>query len=123
MTETEGEKTVSTAEAEYKNVMSQVESGNAEFKTRLAWFKLSGRGGATKDEDGAALLLEERVKENDKEAMWMLGLCCEYGMGCKKDFERAKTLYKQSCDSGSVAGCFLAWNQTNGSGVMKVECL
>ena len=107
----------------YKAVVSAVESGN-KAKTKLAWYKLSGRGGAEVDEDGAVVLLEERAsdEENDAEAMWMLGMCCEYGMGCEQDLERAESLYKQSGEGGSVIGMFLAANggYARGSGMMNV---
>jgi len=119
MSKAEGE------EAQYKEVLRAVKSGDNKAKTRLAWYKLSGHGGEEVDEDGAVVLLEERVKENDAEAIWMLGLCCEYGMGCEQDLERAETLYKQ-CDEGENAiGNFLAVNgiDERGSGVMKVACL
>ena len=111
MSKAEGE------EAQYKEVLRAVESGDNKAKTRLAWYKLSGHGGAEIDADGAVVLLEERVKENDMEAMWMLGLCCEYGMGCEQDLERAETLYKQSDEGGNVIGKFFAVNGM-GNGVV-----
>ena len=46
---------------------------------------LSGLGGVAVDEDGAVALLQERVKDRDTDAMWMLGLCCEYGRGIEQD--------------------------------------
>ena len=111
-------------EERYRNVLRAVEGGDNKAKTKLAWYKLSGYGGAEVDEDSAVILLEERVKDNDAEAMWMLGLCCEYGMGCEQDLERAETLYKQSCDGGNAIGKFLkesGENNERGSGIMKVE--
>ena len=72
-------------EEEYKEVLSAVERGEESAKTKLAWHKLSGMGGAKVDVDGAVKLLEERVKEKDGEAMWMLGLCKEYGRGIDQD--------------------------------------
>ena len=109
----------------YKGVVSAVESGDNNAKTKLAWYKLSGRGGAEVDEDGAVVLLEERTEDKDAEAMWMLGMCCEYGMGCEQDLERAESLYKQSGEGRSVIGKFLAENgrDERGSGVMKVTGL
>ena len=113
---------VEDEEAQYKEVLQAVKSGDNKAKTRLAWYKLSGCGGAKIDEDGAVVLLEERVKENDAEAMWMLGLCCEYGMGCEQDLERAETLYEQSWEGGNVIGKYFAVNgrDERGSGVMRV---
>ena len=63
--------------------------------------KLSGLGGCEVDEDGSVALLKERVKEGDEEAMWMLGVCNEYGRGTEQDIERAKMLYKQSRERGN----------------------
>ena len=125
-TMSEGGKKISEEEREYQEVVCAVEGGDNKAKTKLAWYKLSGRGDADVDVDDAVVLLEERVKDKDAEAIWMLGLCCEYGIGCEQDIERAEQLYQQSCDSGSVIGKFLAENGKDGrgSGVMNVaECL
>ncbi len=46
----------------YNDVKRAVEEGNEKSKTKLAGLKLSGLGGAKVDEDGAVVLLEERVK-------------------------------------------------------------
>ena len=109
-------------EEESQCVEQSVESGeDNKAKTKLAWYKLSGRGGAEVDEDGAVVLLEERVKENDFEAMWMLGLCCEYGMGCEKDMERAELLYMQSGEGKNVIGQFLAAHGKEGMGVGVIK--
>ena len=110
-------------ESEYKEVKSAVERGDNKAKTKLAWYKLSGYGGVEIDEDYAVALLEERVKDKDVEAMWMLGLCYEYGMGCEQDLERAELLYKQSSDSGSVIGKFLFKNgkDSRGTGIMIAQ--
>ena len=111
---------------EYQEVLRAVQRGDKKAKAKLARFKLSGDGGVEVDKDGAVSLLNECVEEWDMEAMWMLGLCYEYGMGgCKQDLEKAEDLYKQSCEGGSVIGEFFAenGNDTRGSGVMIVECL
>ena len=109
-------------EKEYEEVVHAVESGDNKAKTKLAWYKLSGCGGAEIDKDGAVELLEERVKDKDAEAMWMLGLCYEFGMGCEQDIEEAEKLYKQCRDKGNVIGKFLYENgkDERGSGVMYV---
>ena len=111
-------------EEKYRNVLRAVESGDNKAKTKLAWYKLSGFGGAEKDKDGAVILLKERVEDKDVEAMWMLGLCYEYGIGCEQDLKRAETLYGQCCDGGNVIGKFLKENGDNnerGNGIMIVE--
>ena len=107
-------------EPEYNDFVSAVEGGDNNAKTKLAWYKLSGCGGAEIDEEGAVALLEERVKDKDVEAMWMLGLCYEYGMGTEQDLKRAERLYKQSRNGRSEIGKFLAKNGRfeRGSGMM-----
>ena len=114
---------------EYKQVVEAVKEGNKEAKTKLARYLLSGYGGAQIDEDRAFDILKERVaKGEDAEAMWMMGLCYEYGMGCETSVEEAETLYKRCCDGGNVIGEFFVengkwgWNE-RGSGVMKVKSL
>ena len=123
MSEKEVEKT--SDEVEYEEAVRAVKSFDNKAKTKLARFKLSGRGGAEVDEDGAVALLTERVKDNDSDAMWMLGLCYEYEMGCEQDVEEAERLYKRSSDGGNVIGDFLVGNgkDDRGSGVMKVKSL
>ena len=110
----------SNEQSQYKDIVRAVEGGDNKAKTKLAWYKLSGCGGAEVDEEGAVALLEERVKDKDIEAIWMLGLCYEYGMGCEQDIERAETLYDESRRGGSVIGKFLAENgkEERGSGMM-----
>ena len=106
-------------ELKYDDVKHAVEEGDKKSKTKLAWLKLSGCGGAEVDEEGAVALLEERVKDKDSDAMWMLGMCYEYGMGIEQDIERANLLYKQSKESGNEIGAIYE-SQENGSGRMKV---
>ena len=70
-------------EKEYKEVEKAVDSGDNSAKTKLAWYLLSGCGGAEVDKERAVKLLKERVEaDKDGEAMWMLGICNEYGIGC-----------------------------------------
>ena len=90
----------------YSEVLKEVERGDNSAKTKLAWSKLSGVGGAEVDKDGAVALLEERVKDRDSDAMWMLGVCYEYGRGIEQDIERAELLYKQSSESGNEISMF-----------------
>ena len=69
------------------------------------------------------MLLEERAKDGDNEAKWMLGLCYEYGMGIEQNIARAMLLYRQSSEAGNVVGEFLLENGTGGSEVMEVDGL
>ena len=112
---------------EYKQVVEAVKEGNNKAKTKLARYLLSGYGGVQIDEDRAFDILKERVaKGEDAEAMWMMGLCYEYGMGCETSEEEAETLYKRCCDGRNVIGAFLEENgegNERGSGVMKVKSL
>ena len=112
-------------EAQYREAVQAMESGVERAKTQVAYFKLSGCGGVKVDADGAVALLEERVKDRDYEAKWMLGLCCEYGMGTEQDSERAVRLYGECCEGGNVVGEFLMKNgkRERGTGVMIVNGL
>ena len=82
-------------------------------KTHLAWLTLSGCEGTEKNEKKAVKMLEERVKDKDVEAMWILGLCKEYGLGTKQDVRGAKDLFKKSSEGGNKVGQFL---MSKGSG-------
>ena len=64
--------------------------------TEKALWQLEGSHGQERDPDTAVVLLEERAKDNDHEAMWILGVCCEYGMGTEKNVKRAEQLYKRA---------------------------
>ena len=102
--------------SEYQDTLQAVERGDNAAKTRLAWYLLSGYCSAEVDADKAVAMLEERVKEDDAEAMWMLGLCCEYGNGTEQDIKRAISLYKQSSDKGNGIGRYLAAKRGGGRG-------
>ena len=87
---------------------------------------LSGLGGVDVDEDGAVALLAERVKEGDTDAMWMLGICNEFGIGTEQDIERAVQLYEQSGYRGkNKIGKILAENTMHkrGKGHLKIKRL
>ena len=107
----------------YSEALRLVESGEESAKTKVAFYKLCGCGGAEIDEEGAVALLEKRLEERDGEAMWMLGLCCEYGIGTKQDIERAELLYEQSHEAGNGVGEFLMNNTKceRATGEMKVH--
>ena len=117
---------VKKKEEEYKEVEKAVESGDNSAKTKLAWYLLSGCGGAEVDKERAVKLLKERVEgEKDGEAMWMLGVCKEYGICCEQDLKEAERLYKESSECGNVVGKFFveSGKDRRGSGVMKVRSL
>ena len=106
----------------YNDVKDAVERGDESAKTKLAWLMLSGIGGAIV-EDGAVALLEERVKDNDSDAMWILGVCYEYGMGIDQDIERAEMLYKKSDGKGNEIGAYFKSHKGFRSGWIKVNSL
>ena len=118
--------TMTSPETEYKELERAVESGDNKAKTKLAYYKLSGYGGCEIDVDEAVVLLKERVEDKDTDAMWLLGLCYEYGMGVKQDLKQADSLYQQSCDDGgNEIGGFFVYNSIDarGTGVMCVDGL
>ena len=67
-------------------------------------------------------LLKERVEgEKDGEAMWMLGMCKEYGIGCEQDLKEAEGLYEECRESGNVVGkFFVEYGYRRGSGMMRI---
>ena len=111
----------------YEEAMKAMMNGDEVSKRKVALFKLSGHGGAEIDLKGAVELLEDHLKndEEDGEAMWMLGLCCEYGMGTEQDIERAELLYSHSCALDNEVGWFLAKNtfHKRGCGLFKADSL
>ena len=94
-------------------------------ETKRAWLMLSGLGGVDVDEDGAVALLEERVKDRDSDAMWMLGICYEFGRGIEQDKVQAMKLYQQSMDGGNEIGKNFVSHKHDGrgSGNMRMYCL
>ena len=92
-------------------------------KTKQAWLMLSGLGGVDVDEDCAVALLQERVKDGDIDAMWMLGMCYEFGIEIEQDIEQAKKLYQQSSDGGNEIGKFFVSHGGRGSGNMLMKRL
>ena len=104
---TSNEETERMYAAEYAELEQAVKEGDNASKTLVAWYKLSGNGGVEYDAKGAVKLLEERVKDGDDRAMWMLAICYEYGMGCEQDLERAKELASESAKAGNEVGDIL----------------
>ena len=99
----------------YKEAVFAMERGVELLKTKVAFYKLSGRG-TEFDPEGAVPLLEDRAEKGDGEALWMLGVCCEYGIGMERDTVRAELLYYQSCQTKNVVGTFLSKNNGGGRG-------
>ena len=110
-------------EVRYRDAVHAMECGNKKIKTTVAWFMLSGRGGARVEPDGAVCLLKERVADDDSEAMWILGVCNEFGIGTEQDLEQAESLYGKSRDAENAIGLFLSENVrvAGGAGVIRVR--
>ena len=112
-------------EVKYRKAVQAVRSGDNSAKTTIAFNLLSGRGNVEVDQDRAVALLEERVKDRDAEAMWMLGVCCEYGIGTEQDLKRAELLFSKSRRASNRTGRFL-WDylkDDRGNGTMVVRGL
>ena len=120
-------KNLGSSKKQEEQISSSVPSEKEDEKTKLAWYKLSGYGDVDVDVNGAVALLEERVAEGDLEAMWMLGICNEFGIGTEQNIERAEKLYKQSSEGGNEIGNILMKNKSReyerGSGYLGRICL
>jgi len=64
MTEKEGKREESH-EAQYREAVQAMERGDESAKTIVAYYKLSGVGGAMVNADEAVALLEERARDGD----------------------------------------------------------
>ena len=84
--------------------------------TEKARWMLEGSHGMARDADAAVALLEEKVKDRDAEAMWMLGVCCEFGMGTEQDVDRAEQLYKRGAEQGNATAKLLSNRLKGGKG-------
>ena len=59
-------------------------------------------------QEDAVAVLEECVKDGDVEAMWVLGMCCENGLGFDdKNEKRAMELYQEAAGKGCATAEFL----------------
>ena len=85
-------------EAQQTMKKQQKQQQQDEKAIEKAQWMLEGSHKMTRDADAAVALLETKVKNGDAEAMWMLGVCCEFGMGTKQDVERAEQLYKRGAE-------------------------
>ena len=81
-----------------------------------AQWLLEGSHGMARDANAAVALLEEKVKDGDAKAMWMLGVCCEFGMGTEQDVERAEQLYKRGAWQGNATAKLLTKKLKNWNG-------
>lgn len=95
-------------------------------KTEFAWQKLV-RSRHLLDTEEAVALLKDCVKDGDEdgEAMWILGICKEYGIGTEQDIAEAERLYKLSRERGNLTGLVLESKSEYGRGglMMLMHCL
>ena len=117
----EGENEKIPEDAEYLRAVHAMENGDGNAKTKVAFYKLSGLAGMEVEQEEAVILLEERVKEGDCEAMWMLGMCCEYVIGVEQDIDRAQSLYDQSSHAGNAVGRFFVGKKDKGNMMMNIR--
>ena len=88
---------------------------------------LEGSHGMARDADGAVVLLEELVNKhrnnNNTDAMWMLGVCCEFGIGTEQDVHRAEQLYASAAQQGNTTAELLTdkLKNWNGRGCMEMN--
>ena len=57
---------------------------------------LEGDHSTKEDACTAVAMLDRLAKEGDSDAMWILGVCHEYGMGVAQDVKAADQLYTKS---------------------------
>ena len=99
---------------------------NTTTTTEEARWLLEGSHGKARDAKAAVVLLEEKAKNNDSDAMLMLGVCCEFGMGTEQDVKRAEQLYKQAAQQQNTTAQLLVdkLKNDNGRGCtnMKLSC-
>ena len=91
--------------------------------TEKARWMLEGSHGMARDADAAVALLEKKVKDGDTEAMWMLGVCCEFGMGTEQDVERAEQLYQRGLKQEDTTAKLLTdkLKNKNGRGCTQMD--
>lgn len=75
---------------------------------------LEGSHGVQRDAEAAVALLKELVSKNrDTDAMWILGVCCEYGIGTKQQVHRAKNLYEAAEQQGNATAALFTYYLKN----------
>ena len=103
-----------------------MEKKKTEECVEKARWMLEGSHGMTRDADTAVALLEEKVKDRNTEAMWMLGVCCEFGIGTEQDVERAEQLFQNATQQGNTTAKLLTDKLKNKNGrgntQMDLEC-
>ena len=73
-------------------------------KARLV---LEGSHGTARDADEAVALLKKEVQHGNADAMWILGVCCEFGIGTEQDEGRAEQLFQKAAQQGNTTAMLL----------------
>ena len=109
------------AKQEEKRMTTETETAE-----KALWM-LEGSHGMTRDADGAVVLLEDLVNKhrnnNNTDAMWMLGVCCEFGIGTEQDVHRAEQLFESAAQQGNTTAMLLTdkLKNKNGRGCMEMD--
>lgn len=83
---------------------------------------LQDRDAKYEEREQAVAQLEEGVRDGDAEAMWLLGVCCEHGVGTEQNLTRARELYQASQEKGCRTGAFfMECSNRNGLGSRKLD--
>ena len=83
---------------------------------------LEGSHGVERDAETAVALLVVNAEDGDTEAMWMLGVCCEFGMGMEQDVNRAEQLYERGAKRNATAKLLVGkLKNKNGRGCTEMD--
>ena len=87
---------------------------------------LEGDHSTKEDACTAVAMLDRLAKEGDSDAMWILGVCHEYGMGVAQDVKAADQLYTRSAQKRNPIAKLLVGKLKNRNGRgclrMNLEC-
>lgn len=102
--------------------MEDSRGGRKVSRSEAARRALQGGGADEAARVQAVALLVECARDGDAEAMWVLGVCCEHGVGTAQDVGRAQELYETSQEKGCRTGMFLVeCPNRNGLGSREVD--
>ena len=68
-------------------------------------------------------LANKHRNNNNADAMWMLGVCCEFGIGTEQDVHRAEQLFESAAQQGNTTAMLLTdkLKNKNGRGCMEIS--
>ena len=101
---------------------AQARNAQEEYKTEKALWMLEGSHGVERDAETAVALLVVNAEDGDAEAMWMLGVCCEFGIGMEQDVARAEQLYERGAKRNATAKLLIGkLKNKNGRGCTEMD--